>query len=180
MLPSSNARNSQELKTKRIFQIQPGILQIIQFIHLEMHLDGAWDTFGKWHSMALSQYIKRKHLAQKFFEFHAEVKKCHFGNFSERAGMAVPCQCGPQESLAGSEKFFLFQVPINSQHCWEGKLESALFSTDQSGKKTECIMSDGPTPYNGGKCELTQWTDVMHMISFHLPLLDGVASFRPI
>jgi hypothetical protein len=35
--------------------------------------------------MALSQCIKRRHLAQKKFEFHAGVKKCHFGNFSERA-----------------------------------------------------------------------------------------------
>ena len=25
------------------------------------------------------------------FPFHAGVKKCHFGNFSEWAGMAVPC-----------------------------------------------------------------------------------------
>jgi hypothetical protein len=30
-------------------------------------------------------------LAQNFFELHAWVKKCHFGNFSERAGMAVHC-----------------------------------------------------------------------------------------
>ena len=25
------------------------------------------------------------------FKFHAGVKKCHFGNFLEWAGMAVPC-----------------------------------------------------------------------------------------
>jgi hypothetical protein len=30
-------------------------------------------------------------LIQKNFKFHARVKKCHFGNFSEWAGMAVPC-----------------------------------------------------------------------------------------
>jgi len=41
--------------------------------------------------MALSQYIKRRHLAKKLFKFHAGVKKYHFGNFSERARMAVPC-----------------------------------------------------------------------------------------
>jgi hypothetical protein len=41
--------------------------------------------------MALSQHIKRRQLPQKIFKFHAGVKKCHFGNFSERAGMAVPC-----------------------------------------------------------------------------------------
>jgi hypothetical protein len=27
---------------------------------------------------------KTKNLAQNFFDFHAWVKKCHFGNFSER------------------------------------------------------------------------------------------------
>ena len=30
-------------------------------------------------------------LSQIFFKFHAGVKKCHFGNFSEWAEMAVPC-----------------------------------------------------------------------------------------
>ena len=89
LLPSSN---SWELKTKSIFQIQRGILEIIQFIHMEKHLDGPCDTFVKRnHSMALSQYIKRRHLVQTIFKFHREVKKCHFGNFSERAGMAVLC-----------------------------------------------------------------------------------------
>ena len=44
LLPSSIARNSEKLKTKRIFQIHRGILEIIQLIHLEKRLDGAWDT----------------------------------------------------------------------------------------------------------------------------------------
>jgi hypothetical protein len=35
------------------------------------------------------------------------VKKCQFGNFSEWAGMAMPGQVGPQESLTGIEKLFL-------------------------------------------------------------------------
>ena len=43
------------------------------------------------HLVALSKHFKRSNLAQKFFELHAWVKKCYFGNFSERAGMAVPC-----------------------------------------------------------------------------------------
>ena len=55
-------------------------------------MDGAWDTFGKkitkWHFHSAS---KEDIWHKKKFEFHAGVKKCHFGNFSERAGMAVPC-----------------------------------------------------------------------------------------
>ena len=89
--------------------------------------------------MALSHCIKRRHLAQKIFEFHAGVKKCHFGYFSERAGMAVPCQCSRQESLGGSEKFFLHWVPMNSQQCWKPKLERAYSFRVQSGKITVCI-----------------------------------------
>ena len=84
ILPSSITRNSQELKTKIIFQIQRGILEIIQFIqfvHLEKH------------------------------------------NISERAGMAMPCQCGPQESLTGFQKIFLFWVSMRSQQCWKANLE---------------------------------------------------------
>ena len=83
--------------------------------------------------MALSQQFKLK------LKFHAGVKKCHFGNFSERAGMAVPCQCGPQEFLTGIQKFFLFWVPINPQKDWKVKLESAHFSRVQSGKTTVCV-----------------------------------------
>ena len=45
--------------------------------------------------MALSKHFKRSTLAQKKFELHTWVKKCHFGNFSQMAGMAVPCQCSP-------------------------------------------------------------------------------------
>ena len=37
----------------------------------------------------------------KNFKFHAGVKKCHFGNYLEWAGMAVPCYCSHQESLTG-------------------------------------------------------------------------------
>ena len=29
--------------------------------------------------------------SKKNFKFHAQIKKCHFGNFSDRAGMAVHC-----------------------------------------------------------------------------------------
>ena len=41
-----------------------------------------------------AQGIKTVHAgysAKKNFKFHAGVKKCHFGNFSDWAVMAVPC-----------------------------------------------------------------------------------------
>jgi hypothetical protein len=41
--------------------------------------------------LALSKDFKRNNLAKIIFELHAWVKKCHFGNSSERAGMAMPC-----------------------------------------------------------------------------------------
>ena len=90
--------------------------------------------------MALSQHFKRSNLAQKKFNFHAWVKKCHFGNFSERGGMAVPCQCSPQESLTGVEKFFLLWRRMNSYKQWKAKLERAHFLNFQSGKITVCLL----------------------------------------
>ena len=53
------------------------------------------------------------------------IKKCHFGNFSEWAGMAVPCQVSPQESLTGIKKMFLSWLPMSGQKDWKAKLESA-------------------------------------------------------
>ena len=56
---------------------------------------------------------------------HAQVRKCHSGIFSERAGMVIPCQCSPQKRIIAFEKSFLFRVPMNIQKDWEAKLESA-------------------------------------------------------
>ena len=51
-------------------------------------MDGACDTFWmKSQNDTLNEVIWPK----KKFKFHSRVKKCHFGNFSEWAGMAVPC-----------------------------------------------------------------------------------------
>jgi hypothetical protein len=50
-------------------------------------------------------------LANYFFKFHAGVKKCHFGYFSERAGMLCLVS-GPQQSLTGIEKF-IFVLDAN-------------------------------------------------------------------
>jgi hypothetical protein len=48
-------------------------------------LDGAWDIFldkiTKWHFLSFSD----AGIWPKKFKFHAGVKKCHFGNFSEHA-----------------------------------------------------------------------------------------------
>ena len=55
--------------------------------------------------------------------------------------MAVPWQCGPQESLAGIQKFFLFWVPINPQKNLKAKLERVHFSRVQSGKISVCVTN---------------------------------------
>jgi hypothetical protein len=59
------------------------------------------------HLVAPSKHFKGSNLAKNYFELHAWVKKCPFGNFSERAGMAMLVQ----PSKIGFEKFFLFWVP---------------------------------------------------------------------
>jgi hypothetical protein len=41
-------------------------------------------------------------------KFHAGAYKCHFGNFPERAGMAV--STGPQKGLIRFQKIFSFGV----------------------------------------------------------------------
>ena len=49
------------------------------------HLDWAWDkSVG-----GTFKALQNKQLVQKKFQIHAWVKKVHFGNFSERAGMAL-------------------------------------------------------------------------------------------
>ena len=66
-------------------------------------------------------------MAQKKFKFHPGVKKCHFGNFSEWAGMAVRALLGlvgPQESLTEIEKLFL---SYKYKERLEGKIKECLF-----------------------------------------------------
>ena len=50
-----------------------------------------------------------KSFGQKNFKFHAGVKKCHFGNFSEWAGMACPVSPAlnnpSQELLMGAGQY---------------------------------------------------------------------------
>ena len=47
---------------------------------------------------------------KKKIKIYVRVKKCHFGNFSERAGMAGLVSTGTQKVLIGIEKLFLFWV----------------------------------------------------------------------
>jgi hypothetical protein len=61
----------------------------------------------------------------KKIQISSTGKKCHFGNFSEWAGMAMPCKVGPQESPTGIEKLFLSWVLVNIKKDWKAKLESA-------------------------------------------------------
>ena len=56
----------------------------------DKHMDGASDIF--WINSIKGAFIalQMKSFGPKKFKLHARVKKCHFGYFSERAGMAVP------------------------------------------------------------------------------------------
>ena len=54
-------------------------------------MDGACDVI--WIKSINGTFIalQKNHLALKKIKLQAGVKKCHFGNFSERAGLAVLC-----------------------------------------------------------------------------------------
>ena len=54
-------------------------------------MDGAWDTFGKKTLNGTFTVHQKKTFGSKKIKFHAGVKKCQFGNFSEWAWMAVHC-----------------------------------------------------------------------------------------
>ena len=55
-------------------------------------------------------------LAEKKFEFHARVQKCHFGKIEK-----------VQKALARIEKLFLFKVPMNLSKAWNAKLGAGIF-----------------------------------------------------
>ena len=80
---------------------------------MNMHMDGAGNTF--WMKLQNDFYSTSNKVIwhKKKFKFHPRVKKCHFGHFSEWAGMAVPSMVSPQESLTGIENLFLPWVPMN-------------------------------------------------------------------
>ena len=128
-MPSSIAGDSQKPQTRRIFEIQRGILKIIQLILSDKHLDGAGqslryflDKFKQWHFHSSSNEVI---WLKKISNYMQGLKSAILAIFSDRARMAVPCQYGPQESLVGFQKLFLLWVPMNSQQCWKAKLERA-------------------------------------------------------
>ena len=85
ILLSSLARNSQEPKLKRIFEIPWVLFEKSASLHFDWPKSWIWRTlekvmniFCKWHFDNASKEV----FWQKNFEFHARVQKCHFGNFS--------------------------------------------------------------------------------------------------
>ena len=65
---------------------------MIQFILSDKHLDGAGqslkhflDKIKYWHFHSTSIEV----IWPQKFKFHARIKTCHFGNFTERAEIAV-------------------------------------------------------------------------------------------
>ena len=75
-----------------------------------------------------SQCIKRKHLEQKKFKFHAVVKKCHFGNFSEKVCAQLISALKKWSYVVASEKLFLLWDPTYEYlERLEGKIRKCLF-----------------------------------------------------
>ena len=79
------------METKTILKV---VLEIIPFIHLDKHLDGAlgtlWINFAKDYSYLALQ----SHFTPKEYKFQAWLKKHLFGIFSEiswLAGLVMPC-----------------------------------------------------------------------------------------
>ena len=69
------------------------------FIHFLITWMEAETCFG-W-SRALDgtfKALQKKFFPKKCFELHAWQKECYFGKFSERTGIVMPFQCGPQKT----------------------------------------------------------------------------------
>ena len=80
---------------------------IIQFILSDKHLY----KVKLWHFYITSNEVMWPNF---FFKLHVGVKKCHFGNFSERAGMAMPGYCGPQKCIIA----FSFMLKYSKITVW--------------------------------------------------------------
>ena len=60
------------------------------FYHSDKYLDGVWYTLWIKSMKGTFTAPEMKSFGPPKFKLHAGVKKCHFGNFSDRAVMAVP------------------------------------------------------------------------------------------
>ena len=61
-----------------------------------------------------------------FFELHSWVKKCHFDNFSERPGMAVPVSVALKNASQHLKNSFCLGADEYVERL-EGKLRKCLF-----------------------------------------------------
>ena len=104
------------------------LFEILQFYPLGRSLIHVLDKFtkGTFHNTSNEVIWPKK------FKFHARLKKFHFGNFSGRAGMAVPCQCSPLKVIVATEKFFLSWVPMNIQKDWRQNQRWYIFCVNKS------------------------------------------------
>ena len=71
LMHSSYVRNFYNIKIKRIFEIAWTLFEIILFIHLNKHLDGAKSTLWKKLQWTIVYHFKWIHLAQNYFDFNA-------------------------------------------------------------------------------------------------------------
>ena len=88
-------------------------------------MNGPLGTITKWHFHSTSNEVI---WPKKNLKFHRRVKKVPFCNFSKWAGMAVPCQVGPQNPSQELKNYFCF-----GRRCIE-RLE---------GKIRECLLFYG-------------------------------------
>ena len=85
--------------------------------------------------MALSQCIKRRRLAQKKIKFHAGVKKCHFGNFSE-----CPVSAALKNPSVDMKNSFSSFSSYEFLAMLEGKIVECPFFRVQSDELTVCMV----------------------------------------
>ena len=82
---------SQKNKVLNVFMNPYESLFIVETENLFKHLDGALYILWIKSLNGIFIALQKKSFAKKKSKLHAWVKKCHFGNISERAWMAVPC-----------------------------------------------------------------------------------------
>ena len=87
---------------------------------MDMHMDGAWDTFWIKSKNGTFIALEIKSFGPKKIKYHPRVKKCHFGNFSEWAWMALK---NPSQEL---KKYFFLGTDEYIERL-EGKIRECLF-----------------------------------------------------